>query len=38
LATSLQSNVTGCAGVASAAGLTSVGAAGVGGFTVNVAL
>ena len=38
MATSLQSKVTGCAGVASAAGETKVGAAGVGGaegFTVS---
>ena len=41
MATSLQSKVTGCAGVASAAGETKVGAAGVGGaegFTVSAAV
>ena len=41
MATSLQSKVTGCAGVASAAGETRVGAAGVGGaegFTVSAAV
>jgi hypothetical protein len=34
----LQSSVTGCAGVASLEGETSVGALGTGGFTVNVAV
>ena len=41
MATSFQSKVTGCAGVASAAGETKVGAAGVGGaegFTVSAAV
>ena len=41
MATSLQSKVTGCAGVASAAGETKVGAASVGGaegFTVSAAV
>ena len=34
--TSVQSNVTGCAGLASFAGLTSDGAAGAGGLTVRI--
>ena len=41
MATSLQSKVTGCAGIASAAGETKVGVAGVGeaeGFTVSAAV
>jgi hypothetical protein len=39
LATSLQSNVTGCAGVASLPGEINDGAVGVeGGFTVSVAV
>lgn len=38
MATSFQSNVTGCAGVVSFAGESNAGAVGAAGFTVNVAL